>query len=158
MPIFDASSMIHAWDNYPVRQFPGLWEWLATQIEAKMLVMPNVAFEEVVHKTPDCGDWLRDNILERLDISNAVVQEAIRIKKLLGIVGDGYHPKGVGENDILIIATACVHRSELVSDEGRQKLPDILAKRKIPAVCAMPDVSVSCINFIDFIKRSNVVF
>jgi len=158
MPIFDASSMIHAWDNYPLGQFPGLWEWMATQIEEQSLMMPNVAFEEVAHKTPDCGDWLRANNLERLDISNTVVQEAMRIKKLLGIVGDGYHPKGVGENDILIIASARVHRAELVSDEGRQKLPDIPAKRKIPAVCAMPDVSVPCINFIDFIKRSNAVF
>ena len=158
MPIFDASSMIHAWDNYPLGQFPGLWEWMATQIDNRLLMMPNVAFEEVAHKTPDCGDWLRANNLERLDISNAVVQEAMRIKKLLGIVGDGYHPKGVGENDILIIASARVHRAELVSDEGRQKLPDIPAKRKIPAVCAMPDVSVPCINFIDFIKRSNAVF
>jgi hypothetical protein len=42
--------MIYAWDNYPVRQFPGLWEWMATQIEERKLVMPSVAFEEVAHK------------------------------------------------------------------------------------------------------------
>jgi Domain of unknown function (DUF4411) len=42
MQVFDASSMIYAWDNYPMRQFPGLWEWMATQIEEKKLVMPSV--------------------------------------------------------------------------------------------------------------------
>ncbi len=48
MQVFDASSMIYAWDNYPMRQFPGLWEWMATQIGEKKLMMPSVAFDEVV--------------------------------------------------------------------------------------------------------------
>lgn len=158
MQVFDASSMIYAWDNYPIRQFPGLWQWMARQIEDKNLVMPSVAFEEVANKTPDCGEWLKDKDLEQLEISNAILKEAMRIKGLLGIVGDNYHAKGVGENDILIIASARIHRGELVSNEGRQKLPDIPAKRKIPAVCAMPEVSVTCINFIEFIKKSDEVF
>ena len=113
MQVFDASSMIYAWDNYPIRQFPGLWEWMATQIEEKKLVMPSVAFEEVANKTPDCGEWLKDHDLELLEISNAILQDAMRIKGLLGIVGDGYHPKGVGENDILIVATARAHKSRV---------------------------------------------
>jgi hypothetical protein len=65
----------------------------------------------------------------------------------------------VGENDLLIISTAKVHRVELVSDEEKQlNLPQILSKRKIPAVCAMSEVAVSCINFLEFIKQSGEVF
>lgn len=159
MRVFDASSMIYAWDNYPVRQFPPLWEWMARQIEAKQLVMPTVAFKEVQDKTPDCGVWLRDNNLEQLAISNAILQDAKRIKGLLGIVGDNYHAKGVGENDILIIATARAHGAELVSDEERQiTLPQVSSKRKIPAVCDMAGIAVHCINFIEYIKRSEEVF
>jgi hypothetical protein len=59
MQVFDASSMIYAWDNYPIKQFPPLWKWIAQQIKERLLVMPRVAFEEVADKTPDCGDWLR---------------------------------------------------------------------------------------------------
>lgn len=159
MQVFDASSMIYAWDNYPVRQIPGLWEWMARQIKEKKLVMPSVAFEEVANKTPDCSEWLKDNDLDRLEISNVIVQDAMRIKELLGIVGDKYHAKGVGENDLLIIATARAHGLELVSDEGRQAaLPKEPSKRKIPAVCAMKGVVVPCINFIKFIKRSDEIF
>lgn len=159
MRVFDASSMIYAWDNYPIGQFPGLWEWMASQIEVQELVMPSVAFEEVQNKTPDCGEWLKDNKLERLPITNAILQDAKRIKGLLGIVDDGYHPKGVGENDILIIATARFHEAELVSDEERQNnLPKVMSKCKIPAVCLMQPVSVSCINFIEYIKDSRAVF
>lgn len=159
MQVFDASSMIYAWDNYPMRQFPGLWEWMAAQVEEKQLVIPTVAFEEVEHKAPDCGEWLKDNNLEQLPISNAILQDAKRIKGLLGIVGDNYHPNGVGENDILIIATARAHGTELVSDERKQTaLPLALSRFKIPAVCDMAEVAVTCINFIEYIKRSEAVF
>lgn len=159
MRVFDASSMIYAWDNYPVGQFPGLWEWIASQIEAKQLIMPSVAFEEVQGKTPDCSEWLKDNGLDQLAISNAIMQEAMRIKGLLGIVGDSYHPNGVGENDLLIIAVARLGGVELVSDEARQPIPPKMSsKNKIPAVCLMPTISVSCVNFIEYIKASGTVF
>ena len=152
MQVFDASSMIYAWDNYPERQFPGLWEWMAVQIEGKTLVMPSVAFEEVANKTPDCGVWLKDKDLEQLQISNAILQDAMRIKGLLGIVGDNYHS---GENDLLIIATAKAYSAELVSDEQRQLTPPKeISKRKIPAVCDLKEVSVHCVNY----KRSDVIF
>ena len=65
MRVFDASSMIYAWDNYPVGQFPGLWEWIAGQIETKELMMSSVAFDEVNHKAPDCGEWLKDKLRQR---------------------------------------------------------------------------------------------
>ena len=46
MRVFDASSMIYAWDNYPIQQFPPLWRWMAEQIERGFLVMPSIAFDE----------------------------------------------------------------------------------------------------------------
>lgn len=159
MQAFDASSMIYAWDNYPVQQFPGLWEWMAEQIEAENLVMSSVAFEEVENKTPDCAKWLKDQELLRLEMTNEIVQEAKRIKELIGIVNDNYHSRGVGENDLFIIATSKMHGCELISDEKRQPGPHIEpTKRKIPAVCILQSVSVTCINFLEYIKRSGAVF
>ena len=159
MQVFDASSMIYAWDEYPFRQFPPLWKWMGLQIKEKKLVMPSVAFEEVKGKTPDCGIWLVENDLAQLEISNAIVQDAMRIKGLLGIVDDNYHPRGVGENDILIIATAGAHKAELISDEERQTtLPQEPKKRKIPAVCGLREVAVLCLNFVEYIKRSDEIF
>ena len=159
MQVFDASSMIYAWDNYPIRQFPPLWSWIASQITLKQLVMPVVAFDEVAGKTPECGEWLKDNGIELLQITNEILRDAMAFKGLLGIVNDEYHPKGVGENDLLIIASAKAHGAELVSDEEKQPtLPDVMAKKKIPAVCVMADVGVPCMNFIEYIKTSNAVF
>lgn len=159
MQIFDASSMIYAWDNYPEHQFPSLWTWIGKQISTNVFVISKVAAEEVVGKCPPCASWLNKQGITIQSITDEIIQEAFRIKQLLEIEDDKYHPKGVGENDIIIIATALVENLELVSDEGRQKdLPKIKAKMKIPAVCQIQDVAVPCINFIELIKQSGEVF
>jgi len=44
-----------------IRQFPGLWEWIAEQIAKKILVMPDVALEEVSKEAPECSQWLEEN-------------------------------------------------------------------------------------------------
>ncbi len=158
MRVFDASSMIYAWDNYPFRQFPPLWEWMALQIGHGELAMPSVALDEVAHKAPECAEWLKDCDLDVLEINNAVLQDAMRIKNLLGIVGDKY-AGGVGENDLFIIATARAHGAELVTDEKWQPTPPKkLENCKIPAVCDMPTVAVRWLKFIDYIKESGAVF
>lgn len=159
MQVFDASSIIYAWDNYPLYQFPGLWDWMVEKIDAKTITIPKVAFEEVKRKTPECATWLKNQNITLLEPNNAILKEALRVKDLVGIVGDNYHPNGVGENDLLIIATASVTNSELVSDERRQNiLPKEPTKKKIPAVCAIDEVGVSCVNFVEFLKRSKKVF
>ncbi len=158
MPVFDASSMIYAWDNYPLRQFPGLWEWLALQAKEKKLAMPKVAFDEIAHKAPECAAWLKDEDIELFEVNNAILHEAMRIKGLVGIVDDNYHPKGVGENDLFIIATAKAHGAELISDERQTTLPKEPTKKKIPTVCSMKEVKVPCFSFLEFIKRSGEVF
>jgi len=116
----DASSILHAWDNYPLTQFPGLWDWLAGEIQDQRLSIPTVALEEVDHKSPDCATWLKNQDIPRLPMSNAVVQAAKQIKDAVGIQNDKYHPKGVDENDILIIASAQYHGATLVTNEARQ--------------------------------------
>lgn len=159
MVAFDASSMIHAWDNYPLENFPPFWEWFANVIASKHIVMPQIAFAEVEKKTPECGQWLKDNGIEKIKVSNEILSEAAKIKHLLGITDDDYHSKGVGENDILIIATAKVYDLQLISNEHKQfNLPEILSNYKIPAVCSLPTVAVNCIDFINFIKDTGAVF
>lgn len=158
MKAFDASSMIHAWDQYPSGQFPGMWEWMAEQVESGEFVMLAVAFDEVAKREPDCAKWLEDHALQRTEVSNSTLENAIQIQGLLGIENDQYGI-GVGENDILIISSAKEHNQELISDENRQQdRPENMKKYKIPAVCAMDEVAVPCINFIELIKRSKEVF
>ena len=121
--------------------------------------MPDIAFDEVIKAAPDCADWLKHNLLKQLETTNAILREAMRIKGLLGIINDNFHARGVGENDILIIASAHLHESELVSNEEPQRtLPKEMRNYKIPAVCKLQAISVSCISFIDYIRNSKAIF
>lgn len=159
MRAIDASSMIYAWDNYPITHFPKLWDWLSEEIDAGRLYMPHAAFGEVGHKLPDCQNWLAGCRCHVAPENNQVVQTALQIKQLLGIQNDQYHPDGVGENDVLIIATAKINGHMLVSNENRQPLlPTNLKRFKIPAVCSLGPVGVTCNNFVEYFKASGKVF
>ncbi|MCR4318035.1 MAG: DUF4411 family protein [Planctomycetes bacterium] len=133
---------------------------MSSEIGKKKLAIPKIAFdEEVAIISPDCSTWLNDNNIEKLPMTPDIIGESVGIKNILGIVNDNYHSKGVGEIDIFIIATAKIHKIELVSNENRQsKLPDILSKYKIPAVCKFAKINVSCIDFTEFIKATGRVF
>ena len=158
MQVFDASSMIHAWDSYPCEQFPGLWAWMTDRVAKGLIQMSEVAVEEVGHKAPESVVWLRDAELRKILVSEAILVEALRFKNLLEIEEDRYG-SGVDENDLIIIATARLNNCELVTNEAFQASANKLKKNwKIPAVCNMETVSVPWIDFLGYLKRTKVVF
>jgi hypothetical protein len=159
MRAIDASSLIYAWDNYPLSHFPKLWEWLAGEIEGDDLYIPNAAFIEVGHKVPECAAWLVECECTVATETNEVLQAALSIKQALGIENDLYHADGVDESDVLIIATAKTKGQSLVSNESRQPLlPQNMKRWKIPAVCNLEAVGVTCRNFVEYFKASGKTF
>jgi len=159
MLILDTSSIVYGWDNYPIKHFPKLWEWLSIQISDDLLVIPSIAAQEVNNVSQECWDWLDKQSIKQFPPTNAILREASRIKSVIGIKDDKYGPTGVGENDIIIISTAKIHGGILISDESKQPtLPKNPANIKIPAVCDLPQVKQPCINFLEYITSSNAVF
>ncbi len=156
---FDASGIIHAWDNYPIVNFPPFWDWIAEKIKNGDFAICDVAFDEVNHKTPDCSDWLKNKGIRKIGLTDNVLVTASAIKNSLGIIADGYHPRGVDENDLIIIANAFVESDMLLTEESRQPaLPTPMSRYKIPAVCGLPTVSVTCQNVVELIRSSGAVF
>lgn len=158
MQVFDASSTLFAWDNYPIDQFPKLWDWIADLLNRGEIVFSVVAFAEIGHKSPECCLWLDQNGAQKLPVTNAIVAAALVIQAAIG-VENGDYGTGVDENDIFVIATAKVHNRTVISDEAVQAVPPLnLKKSKIPLVCSMPVAKVPCKNFVAFFKASGVVF
>ena len=154
----DASSMIHAWDNYPIEQFPALWEWLCEEIETGNLSVSKVAYEEIKKHYNECAVWMDDCGIVKYDVTNDILRLSLIIRRELGIVDDAYGG-GVGENDILIIATAKSLNTVLMSNEKVQTgLPANKKNYKIPAVCQLDVVSIECIDFLHYFKRSGKTF
>jgi predicted nucleic acid-binding protein len=156
---FDASGAIHAWDNYPIANFPAFWDWIDAEIGKDNFAISEVAFDEVKNKSPECAEWLKIKSVRKINLSETILLRANEIKDLLGIVAEAYNPKGVGENDLLIIATAEVEGAILITEESRQPaLPIQRSKFKIPAVCELDEIGVSCKNIRELIATSGVVF
>ncbi len=157
MQVFDTSSIVYAWDNYPIAQFPSLWDWLEIQINTEQIAFSEVALEELETVSPDCSEWLNAVGALSLPVTDAVAQLALQIKGALQI--GARWGGGVGENDVLIIATACVANLSLISNESVQlPLPKNLANYKMPAVCALAGVKVPCSDFLAFLKGTGQVF
>ena len=157
--VFDTSSAILAWNNYPSENFPRFWDWFAEKITNGEMALPQDAKDEINRISPECGEWLKEQNIKIIPLSDMIVHEAMRIKEMLDISNDNYHNAGVGENDIHIIATAKIPDRTLISDEARQPtLPDDKRKYKIPSVCLLPEISVSCVNLVSLIKNSEKIF
>lgn len=91
----DASSMIHAWQNYPQQQFSKLWDWIAIAMQNKNLTTIEPIFAEISHYLDDCKQWLKKFSIHIETLNHAILQEANDIKEGLGIDGISYHPNGV---------------------------------------------------------------
>lgn len=168
---FDASAIIDLWDNYPIQSphFGSIWEWLSMQIEKGNFVISDVAIEEVRRKVlydgiqkavPNSTGFIA--ILNKITVLKKVPADlmfAQKIKTLLKIEEDNYHAKGIGENDLLIIANAKRNNSILVTNEERQgdatKIK-VKAKYKIPATCNLVGVNVENINLAELLHLDSL--
>ena len=158
MPLFDASAIVDLWENYPINQFPSVWDWFEEEIRDQEAVVAEVAFHEIGHKSPDCKKLIQQLGIVRHPIGMAETQHALAIKLALGIQNDEYST-GVDENYIFIISVAKARGLDLVTNEGRQPaLPNNPAKYRIPAVCDLPVVTVKTLRLLDYIRQSNRVF
>lgn len=159
MPHFDTSSLIYAWDNYPIENLPKIWEWLRGEIEEHRIVFSSVVEEEVERNSRPCSEWLKSGNPRWLIPTQTILEEATRLKNMLGIVEDRYGA-GVNENDLIIIATAKAFGEPLVTNESRQS-PAPKGKPqnyKIPLVCNQPTVQVKPMDFLEYFRTSGKVF
>ena len=157
MFVIDSSSLVNAWDNYPVDKFPSFWNWLGSELSSGHVLIPVVVEQEVKFKFPDIYDYMTSLSYSPVPVDVSIVSYSMILKKVIGVEEDQYGPKGVDENDIFVIASAHCKDMILISDEGVQfTVPKNLANCKIPMVCQLAEENIECIKLIDFINRSSL--
>ena len=154
--LIDASTLIHAWQHYPIKNFGPLWQWIEGLISSQKVRVTPENLEEVKHKEPNCYDWLKDKNITTVKTGNDIVQEAWRIASELGIKDDKYSPKGVDYNDLILISAALNTECDLITNEALQRdRPKIKANYKIPLVCREIVRSVTTFSFIEWFKNED---
>ena len=149
----DTSSILHAWANYPEEQFPSVWRWMEKQIKAGNFLIPEI----VKNEATDVRDWFVGKRLPTVAISDEIYKTAQSIEGGLGIQNGNYSPKGVNENDVIIIATAMVKGWAIVTEEGeQQQLPPKGKHYKMPAACHKNNIQVG--NFLARLIESGEIF
>ena len=165
MRSMDTSSIIHAWENYPISMFPHLWAWFAEEIKTKNLIFSEVVAKELRPKSDECLAWIKaqhkagkGKFFPKTE-QNIQIAERIRGDLLAGseaaeLAEEG---EGVGMNDLHIIALAEVQKTVLVTNEKRQNFAHLVASNarketyRMPAVCeGLADVV--CEAWIDYLK------
>ncbi|WP_419812565.1 DUF4411 family protein [Bacterioplanoides sp.] len=158
MYVIDSSSLVSAWDNYPFEQFPQFWQWFKEQVVSTEIYIPEVVVDEVSYKFPDCGEYVK-GFTTPLAIDAKIISYAMTLKSVIGVNEDHYHPKGVDENDLLIISSAFCTGRILITDEHYQVAPPKeKSKAKIPLVCKMAVEEIRWTNLISYIRESGQIF
>ena len=161
----DANIFIASWySSYPIKNFPSLWVQLAQYQDDIILIAPingeiepissadkNLSLVEQKTKYP-LRTWLNTNQFSETPIDDTVNQLSLELEKKYQIKNP---PKGVGKNDILLIAYAKIMEKTVVTFEKIQnQRPHEKHNYKIPLVCK--DEKVICIDFINMIDALGV--
>ncbi len=160
--MIDASSWLEAWQRYPMRQFPKLWEWLSEEIENGNMQTIKVMHKEVKHKIDEYAEWLDENNVAYPRVrEDDVLARGIEIKNKAGITTDiKDNKKGIDDNDLELIAVASLSDKKVVTEEKVQKLGKGTKSNsrnyKIPLVCQLNNVDVT--NFLEMMKASGKTF
>lgn len=166
----DANVFITAWnETHPIDIFEPLWRKMANMRDSMALLKP--IYDEIdpitsrvnpdgVKKSKDqlskehgLRMWLEDNNFVSTEIDG---DEVFSQSLILGRKYEIREPsKGVGVNDLTLIAYAQIHKKIVVTLEAKQEPPPKEKwKHKIPAVCKQE--RVHCINFIEMLRELKI--
>ena len=161
----DADIFITSWRySYPMKIFPSLWNQLAQHANDIILIAPihgeiepissadkNLSHTEKKTKYP-LRTWLNANQFYETPVDDAVNRLSLGMEQKYQIRNSS---RGVGKNDILLIAYAKIMDKTVVTYEAIQtQKPGKKYNYKIPLVCK--DEGVNCINFIDMIDALGI--
>ncbi|MDZ7808356.1 MAG: DUF4411 family protein [Gracilimonas sp.] len=147
----DSDAIINAWRDYPIQNFPKIWDWIESLGEIEIGGMSEVVFDELAKGGDECYDWFK----KRRDIFIHPSDQAIQaeVQRLVTSYNNFGLTTGKNEGDPYVVALAIVKNAIVVTNESPS---NDMNGPKIPDICRAEDISR--IKFVEVITREGVVF
>ncbi len=147
----DSDAIINAWRDYPIQNFPNIWEWVEKLGREQIGGMSEVVFKELERGGDECYDWFKER--KELFVHPNTEEVQIEVKRLVNTYKNFGITTGKNEGDPYVLALAKVMNAVVVTNESPS---NNMNGPKIPDVCREENIRV--IKFVQVITNEGVVF
>lgn len=147
--VIDSSSLIHFEEQYPIDILPTLWEKVFKLFEEKKVFSVAEAYAELEDSQEIWCDYEK-SFRELTDEESKVVNDILTDPRFEVFKRWGLKEDDKPWADPHIIACAKVNGDIVVTQENLNRKPE----RKIAFVC--DNLNIPCINFLEFLRESNI--
>ena len=145
----DSDAIIGAWRQYPIENFPKLWEWVESMGRDEIGGMSEVVFKELERGGDECFEWFKERKKLFVHPNDENVQNEVR--RLVNTYNFGLNAsKNAG--DPYVIALAKVKDAVVVTNESPS---NDMNGPKIPDVCRVE--GIRRIKFVQIITNENII-
>ena len=147
----DSDAIINAWRDYPIVNFPNIWEWVELLGSEQIGGMSEVVFKELERGGDECYNWFK----ERKELFVYPNDEEIQyeVRRLVNTYNNFGLTTGKNEGDPYVIALAKVKGAVVVTNESPS---NDMNGPKIPDICRVE--GIQRIKFVQVITKEGVVF
>lgn len=138
--------------NYPMRYFPGFWDWLDLGFKSGQLILHSSVYKEVIAGNDEASDWIRGRSQYVINKNtNELLGNHKKIANFVKEKGFKYIDGFLAKADSRIIAYAmCTHDTIITLEKSE---PSAKKNPKIPDVCLQ--FNVKCKNLLYLFENSN---
>lgn len=147
----DSDAIINAWRDYPIENFPKIWEWIEKMGNEGVLGLSEVVFKELEKGGDECFDWFRKRKHAFVVSNDATVQK--ELQRLVNSYSNFGLVTGKNEGDPYVVALAIVNDCLVVTNES---MSNNMNGPKVPDVCNAE--GIKWIKFVDVIRREGIRF
>lgn len=147
----DSDAIINAWRDYPIQNFPKIWEWIEQIGKERIGGMSEVVFKELEKGGDECFDWFKQRKSLFVHPNDQEIQ--VEVKRLVTNYNNFGIITGKNEGDPYVVALAKIKGAVVVTNESPS---NDMNGPKIPDVCR--EEGVRRIKFVQVITSEGVVF
>ncbi|MDR9365877.1 MAG: DUF4411 family protein [Balneolaceae bacterium] len=147
----DSDAVINAWRDYPIENFPKIWDWIEQMGRKGVAGMSEVVFKELEKGGDECFAWFKARKELFVYPNDEEVQK--ELERLVNSYNNFGIITGKNEGDPFVVALAIVNDCTVVTNES---MSNNMNGPKVPDVCRAE--GIQWIKFVDVIRNEGVTF